>query len=311
VIAAFDIVKRTVQEFLRDECTRMAASLSYYVIFALPPLIVLLLVVLGTFLDADQARTHIQEQFSALIGPNAADQIHTLMEQAETPGAGRGVTALLGGVALLFGATGAFVELQTALNRAWGVKPDPSQGGVRNFIFKRALSLGMVMGIAFLLLVSLVLGAVLALFGDMLAAYLPDGMSTALLQVINLAVSLVVITLLFAAIFRFLPDARLSWGQVWVGAAFTTLLFVLGKTLIGFYLGNSNPGRAYGAASSLAVLLVWIYYSSIILLFGAEFTEVWNDRRGHRIVPESGATVAAPPAESRAAESQGAARQGS
>lgn len=292
MIKPFRILKGSVKEFLGDECPRMAAALSYYIVFALPPLLVLLLVVLGTFLDPNEARGHIQEQFSALLGPGAADQLHGLIEQAEAPGAGRGVTALLGAAALLFGATGAFVELQGALNRAWDVKPDPKQGGVRNFVLKRALSLGMVMGIAFLLLVSLILSAVLSMFGDVVADYLPGGMSSLLLQAVNFTASFAVITLLFAAMFRFLPDARIAWRDVWVGAAFTTLLFVVGKSIIGLYLGNSNPGQAYGAASSLAVLLVWIYYSSMIMLFGAEFTEVWNREQGRRIEPERGAMIA-------------------
>lgn len=285
------VLAGTVREFLKDECPRMAAALSYYVVFALPPLIVLLLVVIGTFLDPDQAREHVQAQFSSLLGPGAADQIETLIRQAESPGAGRGITALLGAGALLFGATGAFVELQSALNRAWDVKPDPSQGGIRNFLLKRTLSLGMVMGVAFLLMVSLVLSAVITMFGDAFSAFLPGGVSALLLQAVNAAVSFAVFTLLFAAIYKFLPDARIAWGQVWAGAAFTTLLFVVGKFAIGLYLGNSNPGQAYGAASSLAVLLVWIYYSSMIILFGAEFTEVWNRERGHRIVPEAGAIL--------------------
>jgi membrane protein len=291
----FRVLRETVREFLADDCPRMAAALSYYVVFALPPLLVLLLVLMGTFLDPDAARTHVQEQFASLLGPGAADQIRSLIEQAEAPDAGRGLTAILGAAALLFGATGAFAELQAALNRAWDVKPDPAQGGVRNFLLKRALSLGMVMGIAFLLMVSLILSALISMFGDAFSAFLPGGVSTLLLQAVNVAVSFAIFTLLFAAMYRFLPDARIAWRHVWVGAAFTTLLFVVGKSLIGLYLGNSNPGQAYGAASSLAVLLVWIYYSSMIMLLGAEFTEVWNRERGRRVVPEPGAVAGGRP----------------
>src|SRR5690606_19626804 len=137
----------------------------------------------------------------------------------------------------------------------------------------------------------LILSALMSMFGETFAEFLPGGVSSLLLQAANAAASFAIFTVLFAAMYRFLPDARIAWRQVWVGAAFTTLLFVAGKSLIGLYLGNTNPGQAYGAASSLAVLLVWIYYSSMIMLFGAEFTEVWNRERGHRIVPEAGAIL--------------------
>jgi membrane protein len=283
------LLKNTFDEFLADDCPRMAAALSYYIVFALPPLLVLLLVVLGTVVDPTNARTMIQEQFAALTGPGVADQIGSIVEQARQPGAGRGLTAVLGAGALLFGATGAFVQLQGALNRAWDVAPNPDEGGVRGFLFKRVLSIGMVMAIAFLLLVSLVLSALISAFGDLFASYVSAGISDVFMQVVNTVVSLAVFTVLFAAMYRFLPDAKIEWRQVWVGAGVTTLLLMLGKTVIGIYLGNADPGQAYGAASSLAVLLLWIYYSSMIVLFGAEFTEVWTERHGRVVEPSRGA----------------------
>jgi membrane protein len=181
------------------------------------------------------------------------------------------------------------VELQAALNRAWGVEPDPDRGGVKNFVIKRLFSLGMVLSIAFLLLVSLVLSAALTAFGGALGGLLPGDASEVLLQLLDNAVSLVVITLLFAAMFKVLPDARIAWRDVWVGALVTTVLFLAGKFLIGLYLGQANPGEAYGAAGSLAILLVWIYYSSLILLLGAEFTPVWARERGAGVEPQEGA----------------------
>ena len=285
----FRLLRQTVKEFLDDDCPRMAAALSYYVVFALPPLLVLLLVVLGAVVDPDRARELIQEQFAAVTGSGVADQIGSIVEQARRPGAGRGLTAILGAGALLFGATGAFVQLQGALNRAWDVEPDPDQGGIRSFLLKRVLSIGMVMAIAFLLLVSLVVSAAISAFGDYFSSLVPTGISDVFMQVLNTIISLIVFTLLFAALFRLLPDARIAWRQVWVGAIATTLLLILGKTLIGIYIGNSDPGQAYGAASSLAVLLLWIYYSSMIVLFGAEFTEVWAERHGRVVEPERGA----------------------
>jgi len=196
---------------------------------------------------------------------------------------------LLGGGALLLGATGAFIQLQSALNRVWEVKPDPAQGGVRNFVAKRAFALLLVLGVAFFLLVSLTVSAALSVVGERASSLPPAGLSEALLHALDLLVSSGVIALLFATLLKFLPDARIAWRDVWVGALATTLLFVLGKFLIGFYLGRSHPGQAYGAAASLAELLVWIYYASMILMLGAEFTQTWAERRGARVVPEPGA----------------------
>jgi membrane protein len=223
------------------------------------------------------------------MGPTATEQIRNILEQAQAPGSGSGVTAVLSVLALLLGATGAFGQLQAALNRSWEVAPDPDKGGIKQFLLKRVFSFGMILSVAFLLLVSLVLSAALTAFGGALGSMLPDGVSATLLQVVNQLVSLVVIAVLFAALFKVLPDARVAWRDVWVGGAVTALLFVLGKFLIGLYLGRSNPGQAFGAAGSLAVLLVWIYYSSMILLLGAEFTQLWAERKGQGIAPERGA----------------------
>jgi len=209
-----------------------------------------------------------------------------VLQHAERPGGGL-VPTLLGIGALLLGATGAVMQLQQALNRAWEVKA--VGGGIKAFFGKRVFSLGLLLAIAFFLLVSLAVSAMLSAAGDRLGGLLPEGLSTAVLFVINLVISLAVIGLLFAAMFKVLPDAKIAWRDVWVGAVVTALLFMIGKFLIGLYLGKSNPGEPYGAAGSLAILLVWIYYSSIIVLFGAEFTQTWAERRGEGIEPEAGA----------------------
>jgi membrane protein len=221
------------------------------------------------------------------MGPSATEQIRTILAQLHQPGGNALATVLsIGG--LVLGATGAFGQLQAALNRAWEVAPDP-RAGLKAFLVKRLFSFGMILSVAFLLLVSLVLSAALSAFGGALGRMLPDGLSATVLQVVNLGVSFVVITALFATIFKVLPDARVAWRDVWVGATVTALLFVVGKFLIGFYLGRSNPGQAFGAAGSLAVLFVWVYYSSMIVLFGAEFTQAWVERNGNSIAPERGA----------------------
>jgi membrane protein len=169
------------------------------------------------------------------------------------------------------------------------VGPDPEQGGVKSFLLKRVFSLGMVLALAFVLLVSLVLSALLSAFGASLAGYLPDGIGEPLLQAINFVLSLGVITVLFAAMFKVLPDATIAWRDVWVGAAVTAFLFTIGKFALGLYLGHSNPGEPFGAAGALALMLVWIYYTSMIVFLGAEFTQTWAVRRGQGITPQKGA----------------------
>jgi membrane protein len=283
------LMKETVKDFLEDDCMDSAAALSYYTIFSLPALLVLILTIISAVMNPSDVRGGLEGQLQSLMGPSAGEQIRTIIQQAEQkPNSGL-IPTILGIVGLLLGATGAVGQLQKALNRAWNVEPDPNQGGLKNFLFKRVFSLGMILVIAFFLLVSLVISAALTGMGDRVNDFLPSGLSGPLLEVLNLVISLVVITLLFAALFKVMPDAKISWRSVWVGAAVTAFLFVIGKFLIGFYLGQSNPGQAYGAAGSLAVLLLWVYYSALILLFGAEFTETWAERRGQGIEPEPGA----------------------
>jgi membrane protein len=281
--------KEAVSDFMEDGCMRMAAALSYYTVFALPPLLILILMIVGFFFDPATVQEALRTQFGGLVGAEGAEQIATIIQEANRPDTGGPLAAILGIGALILGATGAFVELQAALNRAWDVEPDPEAGGIWSFITKRLLSFGMVLALAFLLLVSLALSAMLAAFGGALAALLPGGASDVLLQILNLVVSFVVISLLFAAMFKLLPDAKVAWRDVWVGAMVTALLFVVGKFLIGLYLGRSDPGSAFGAAGSLAILLVWIYYSALIVFLGAEFTQVWAEHRGTGVEPEKGA----------------------
>ncbi|HEU4456269.1 MAG TPA: YihY/virulence factor BrkB family protein [Longimicrobium sp.] len=284
----FGMLKKSAKDFSDDECPRMAAALSYYTVFALPPLIILILLIVGAIWDPADVREALTGQMGNLMGAAGKQEVTTMMEEADNPATKKGVAAVLGVFTLLLGATGAFLQLQSALNRAWEVEPDKTQGGIKNFVFKRLLSVGMVLTIAFLLLVSLLVSSVLSAMGGALEAMLP-WFSGAVAFIIENGVSLAVITLLFGLIFKVLPDARIAWKDVWIGAAFTALLFVIGKFGLGLYLGRSNPGQAYGAAGSLAVMLVWIYYSAMIVLFGAEFTQTWAVERGSGIEPEKGA----------------------
>lgn len=285
----FSLVKESAKDFSEDECPRMAAALAYYTVFALPPLLILILMIVGTFVSRDTVTEALNGQVGGMVGSDGAKTIQGMITQAKQPGGGVMAT-ILGLGAVILGATGAFMQLQTALDRAWEVKPDPKAGGLKNFIFKRVLSLGMVLGIAFLLLVSLALSAMLTAVGGAIGSLIP-GASALVVGLLQTLISLAVITLLFAAIFKVLPDAVIAWRDVWVGALVTALLFEIGKWGIGLYLGHSNPGKAYGAAGSLAVILVWIYYTAMIVLFGAEFTQTWAVRRGSGIRPEEGAVM--------------------
>ena len=282
------IFKQSFKDFMEDDCMTSAAALSYYTVFSLPAILMLIMLLVSSVMDPSDVRGGLESQLEALMGPSAGGEVRTILQEAEQPGGGL-IPTIVGIVALVFGATGAMGQLQAALNRAWNVAPDPNQGGIKNFLTKRLFSLGMLLSIAFLLLVSLVISAGLSGMGDRLSGFLPSGLSEPVLHALNLVVSLLVISLLFAAMFKVLPDAKIAWRSVWAGGIATALLFVLGKFLIGLYIGKSNPGEAYGAAGSLIVLLLWIYYSALIVLFGAEFTETWADKRGEGIEPEPGA----------------------
>lgn len=280
-----DVLKGAASDFSDDECTVRAAALAYYTVFALPPLLVLLLIVAGAVWDPADVERAMTSQFAGLLGRDGARQIQEMIAHADRPGSGGIVATLLGIGGLLFGATGAFVSLQDALNRAWEVAPDPEQGGIRQFITKRIFSLGMVFGIGFLLAVSLALTSGVSAVASELGLPVPEP----LVHAITLLASFVVLGALFTAMFKVVPDATIPWRDALAGGVVTALLFTIGKFAIGLYLGRSNPGSAFGAAGALAVVLVWVYYAGLILLAGAEFTQQWARRRGTTIVPEQGA----------------------
>jgi membrane protein len=285
----WDLMKTVVREFNADDCLSMAASLAYYTVFSLAPLVVLVIVIAGLILTPEEATEAVNRELQTLIGPEGADQIGVMVANVQADQRGNLIARILGGALLVFGATGVMVQLQAALNKAWDVKPDPEAGGVKNFIFKRLLSFAMILGIAFLLLVSTMLTAFLSVLANHAAELLPPGISDLSLQAANFVASLIVVTVLFGAIFKIMPEAKIQWRDVAVGALITAILFTIGKSLIGVYLGNSNVGSAYGAASSLAILFVWVYYSAVIVLFGAEFTQVWTRRHGSGLEPQKNA----------------------
>ncbi|HSJ24501.1 MAG TPA: YihY/virulence factor BrkB family protein [Longimicrobiales bacterium] len=282
-------LKASLFKFLGDNCPQQAAALAFYTFFSLPPLLFLLLTVVGLVLDPAVAAARIEAQFSGLVGQAGAEQISGMLEavgEADTAG---GLGAVLGVVLVLFGATAAFAQLQASLNRVFRVEPDPTRGDIGNFLLKRLLSFAMVLSVAFLLLVSLALSTLLAAFGDFLGQLLPGELSEPVLAALHLAVDFAAATVLFALMYRVLPDARFAWRDVTVGAVVTAVLFIAGKFAIGYYLGRSDPGTAYGAAGSLALVMIWVYYSAMVLLGGAVLTYVWADQRGAGVRPEPGA----------------------
>ena len=275
-----------VDDFFEDGCPANAAALSYYTIFSLPPLLALLIMLAGFIWDPTQIRGAIESQVADLVGANGAAQVRAMLDHRDPSGGKGTITTITGLGLLIFGATGAFLQLQSALNRAWEVEPVPGKGKIRDFITKRLFSFGLILGIFFLMMVSLVVTAGITALGEHVGGDIPK----TLLLWLNALVAFAVITVLFAAMFKVLPDAEMELRDVWVGALATALLFMIGKFALGYYLGRSDPGSAFGAAGSLAIILIWIYYASWTVLFGAEFTQAWVERYGSGIRPEKGAS---------------------
>lgn len=276
------LLKETVKEWNEDKVPLYAAALAYYTVFSLAPLLLIAITIAGAVFGEEAARGQLDNQIRGLVGEEGATAIQTMLQNTQQPGSGGIIASVIGVVTLLFGASGVFGQLQESLNAIWEVKPNPSQGW-KTFLQARFLSFAMVVVIGFLLLVSLVLSAVLSglssFLGDRIPGYAAVGQS------LNFLISFMVITGLFASIYKFLPDVEVPWKNLWIGSAVTALLFNIGKFLIGLYLGNSSVSSTYGAAGSLVVLLIWIFYSAQILLIGAEFTQVYSRYRGTPIRP--------------------------
>jgi membrane protein len=279
------LLRETFAEWSEDKATRLAAALAYYTSFSLAPMLVVIIAIAGLVGGRDAIQGYLMGQIESLLGPQGGEFVSSMIQSASKLSTGV-IATVLGLITLLFGALGVFGELQNALNTIWEVKPKPVKGfmnSIWHYIVKRALSFTMLLVIVFLLLVSLVVSAGLSALGEFFgnSFALPE----LILQVINFVISLGLITVLFALLFKYLPDAKIEWRDIWFGATFTALLFTIGKFAIGLYLGKSDVGTTFGAAGSLAVILIWVYYSSQILFFGAEFTQVYANKFGSRIVP--------------------------
>ena len=277
----WQLLKTTVAQWQEDKAPRLGAALAYYTVFSLAPLLIIVTAIVGFVLGPEAEKGQLQQQLESLLGPAGAVAAQQLIASASQPASGITATLLSLG-ALLLGATAVFGELKDALNTIWEVQSPPS-GGLRTMIRDRFLSFAMVVCIGFLLLVSLVISTALEVLGRWMPG--PEGV----MQIANFCISFAVITTLFALIFKVLPDVEIAWRDVWLGAAITSLLFTLGKYLLGLYLAHATVTSTYGAAGSLVVVLLWTYYSAQILFFGAEFTQAYVRHRGAQVVPARGA----------------------
>jgi membrane protein len=276
----YGLLKESVSEFMKDDALTLGAALAFYTALSLAPLVVLLMWTAGALGEDTQQK--IVGELMALVGREAGEAVKTVAESAESQPSIGTFAGIFSIVALLFSATGVFGQLQHAMNLVWNVEAKPGNS-IMSFIRTRLLSLGMLATIGFLLLVSLVISAALSAALGLVGDRLPG--ADFIWRIIDLVASLLVFSLIFAAIFKLLPDVKITWRSVAFGAFLTAVFFTIGKTLIGLYLGRSSMASSYGAAGSLLVLLVWVYYSSLILFFGAELTQVWAKRRGEGIAP--------------------------
>lgn len=266
-----ELFKQTFKEFGEDKAPRLGAALAYYTIFSLAPLLLIAISIAGIVFGQEAARDQISGQLRNVMGATTAEAVEQMVVNAAKPKTGT-VATIIGIITLLFGASGVFGQLKDALNTIWNVEPK-KKSGVMGFIRERFLSMAMVAGVGFLLLVTLIVDAAISGMGGYIGARFPGG--EAFFHVMQLVISFAVVTLLFAAIMRVLPDLKIAWKDVWLGAALTSILFVLGKFALGLYIGKTAVGSSFGAAGSLVVVLLWVYYSAQILFFGAEFTQVY------------------------------------
>lgn len=276
------VVKRAVVDFINDNGFKLSASLSYSMIFSIAPMLIVVISLAGIFWGQDAYEGRIYAQIKGLVGPSAAlqvqDSIKYIQESRHTVAG-----AIIGGIILLIGATGVFTEIQGSINYIWSIQAKPKKGWLY-LLMSRLLSFSLIVGFGFISLVSLLINSLMDILSDYLKHYFSH-LTIYVFYTINLALTLAVVVVLFTIIFKILPDAIIRWKDAFIGAVFTGIFFMLGKFLIGFYLGHSNIGLMYGAAASVVVILTWVYYSSIILYVGAEFTKVYAQNYGGRIRP--------------------------
>ena len=279
----FSLLKNTTTAFSNDNAFKLSASLSYYTIFALGPLLIIVISLSAIFYGKEVVEGRLQEQLSHLLGSDAALQIQNILRNAQQTHATT-LGAIIGFVVLFVGATGVFTEIQGSINFIWSVRAKPKKSWLK-YLLNRLISFSLIIGLGFVLLVSLIINALLTLLSETLTRKFPH-FPVGLFNLANSIIILTVITCLFTVIYKVLPDAIIAWKDAWIGSIFTAALFLLGKFLIGYYLGKSNLGVTYGTAASVVIILAWVYYSSLILYFGAEFTKVYALHSGEGIRPK-------------------------
>jgi membrane protein len=280
---AAGLFKETASQWSDDKAPQLGAALAYYTVFSLAPLMLLLMSVFSLWVDKNHIQSSIKEQVAQFAGGSSADVVGDIVESTAKRQQSGVIATVIGVAIALFGASGVFGQLQDSLNTIWGVKAKPGLG-IAGYLKARFVSFAMVGGVCFMLLVSLTVTVLIKGLSDHLDRAMPG--ATVLSTILSILLNLVVITALFAMIFKFLPDARIAWSDVWIGAALTTVFFIIGKWALGLYLGSGSAGSAYGAVGSLITTLVWVYYSAQIMLFGAEFTQVYANEFGSHIEPE-------------------------
>lgn len=275
----FSLFKRTFEEWNEDKAPRLAAALAYYTAFSLAPLLIVVIALVGVIFGQESAQQEISAQIAASAGSDVASTIESLIEASQKPAEGA-ISTIIGVVTLLLGAMGVFGQLKGALNEIWDVKPVAKPGGLFGFVREHILNFGMLLVVGLLLLVSLIISTVLSALDAYMLGLLPGW--EIVLQILSFVISFLVTTLLFALIYKFLPDIEIQWRDVIIGAALTSLLFSIGRFALSLYLGNSAVASPYGAAGSFVLILLWVYYSAQIIFFGAEFTQVFARRYGSR-----------------------------
>lgn len=277
-----EVLKNAFSSFDDDKITKLSGSLAYSTIFSLGPLLIVIISLCGIFLGREAIEGTIYQQLKGFLGAESATQLQAIIKNAYTSGNSK-FAAILSGVILLIGATAIFSEIQDSINSIWGIKPKPKKGWLK-FLQNRFLSFSLIVGLGFLLLVSLSINTLIDAFNTKLQSWFPE-ISVVFFYTINIVVTAAIVSLIFAIIFKVLPDANIKWKDVAAGAFTTAVLFMLGKLGISLYISKSNIGSTFGTAGSLVILLVWVYYSSIILYFGAEFTKAWSVKYGSPIEP--------------------------
>ncbi|MDQ6815110.1 MAG: YihY/virulence factor BrkB family protein [Bacteroidota bacterium] len=279
----FRVLKEAGAGFSQDNCAKLSAALSYYTIFAIGPLLIIIISLSALFYGRDAIEGRLYGQIKGLIGSGAALQVQEIIKNSQHSNKGV-IGTIIGTVALVIGATGIFTEIQDSINFIWSLRAKPKRGIVK-YLINRLLSFSLIVSLGFLLIVSLVISALLDLLSDRLTHFFPNT-TVYIFQGVNIAIIFLIISLLFAIIFKVLPDGNIQWKDAFVGASFTSVLFIIGKAAIGLYLGKANLGATYGTAASVIIILVWVYYTSFILYFGAEFTKSYALEYGGGIIPD-------------------------